>query len=200
MAEDGCIFRFINMVLDRAPQTLALLSVLGLLVVLPPILSSTYAAPDRKAADQGNASAQYNLGLTYDRGQGVAQDYTQALFWYRKAADQGEASAQYNLGVTYERGQGAAQDYTQALFWYRKAADQGHALAQGNLGVMYEWGEGVVQNFVQAHKWFNIAAAHLTGAARESEVKNRGILERKMTQAQVAEAQKIAQEWKPKTD
>ena len=164
MAEDGCIFRFINMVLDRAPQTLALLSVLGLLVVLPPILSSTYAAPDRKAADQGDAQAQHNLGFMYHDGRGVAQDYTQARFWYRKAAD------------------------------------QGHALAQGNLGLMYEWGEGVVQNFVQAHKWFNITAAHSTGESRELAVKNRDILERKMTQAQVAEAQKIAQEWKPKTD
>jgi len=65
---------------------------------------------------------------------------------------------------------------------------------------MYEWGEGVVQNFVQAHKWFNITAAHSTGESRELAVKNRDILERKMTQAQVAEAQKIAQEWKPKTD
>ena len=114
MAEDGCIFRFINMVLDRAPQTLALLSVLGLLVVLPPILSSTYAAPDRKAADQGVASAQYNLGGMYYRGEGVAQDYTQALFWYRKAADQGDAYAQYNLGGMYDRGEGVAQNFVQA--------------------------------------------------------------------------------------
>ena len=55
----------------------------------------------RKAADQGDADAQTNLGFLYANGHGVAQDYAQALQWYRKAADQGYASAQYNLGVMY---------------------------------------------------------------------------------------------------
>ncbi len=118
----------------------------------------------------------------------------------RARANQGDATAQFNLGLMYESGEGVAQDYTQAFFWYRKAADQGDASAQLNLGVMYGRGAGVAQNFVQAHKWCNIAAAHLTGANRGLAVKSRDILERKMTQAQVAEAQKIAQEWKPKTD
>ena len=52
----------------------------------------------RKAAEQGDASAQYNLGVMYENGHGVEQDDEQAVFWYRKAAEQGYADAQYNLG------------------------------------------------------------------------------------------------------
>ena len=72
----------------------------------------------------------------YANGQGVPQDYAQALTWYRKAADQGNAEAQNNLGVMCESGHGVPQDYAQAVVWYRKAADQGFAPAQYNLGVM----------------------------------------------------------------
>ena len=73
----------------------------------------------------------------YLHGQGVRQDYAQAVKWYRKAAEQGFAEAQYNLGVRYDQGQGVPQDYAEAVKWYRKAAEQGDAEAQLNLGVMY---------------------------------------------------------------
>jgi len=79
----------------------------------------------RKAADQGNAVAQTDIGDLYLNGRGVAQDFAQAMTWYRKAADQGNAVAQYNVGSLYERGQGVPPDVPQALVWYRKAADQG---------------------------------------------------------------------------
>ncbi|WP_432760534.1 tetratricopeptide repeat protein [Neisseria lactamica] len=59
----------------------------------------------RKAAEQGNAKAQFNLGLMYANGQGVRQDDAQAVQWFRKAAEQGFADAQYNLGVMYEMGE-----------------------------------------------------------------------------------------------
>lgn len=65
-------------------------------------------------ANQGNASAQFNLGVMYDNGQGVPQDYAEAVKWYRKAAAQGDAQAQNNLGVRYDNGQGVPQDYVQA--------------------------------------------------------------------------------------
>ena len=58
----------------------------------------------RKAAEQGDAGAQFNLGVTYDRGKGVPQDYAEALRWYLKAAGQGHARAQFNVGVMYENG------------------------------------------------------------------------------------------------
>jgi hypothetical protein len=69
----------------------------------------------------------------YERGQGVSQDYAQAVEWYRKAADRGNAVAQNNLGIMYEEGQGVPQDSTQAVEWYRKAADQGSTSAKENL-------------------------------------------------------------------
>ena len=115
-------------------------------------------APGRKAANQGNAFAQLYLGNMYHDGQGVPQDYVEAVAWYRKAADQGDAEAQYNLGVMYENGEGIPQDYAQALTWYRKAADQGNAKRNNNLGVMYENGEGIPQDYAQALTWYRKAA------------------------------------------
>ena len=88
----------------------------------------------RRAADQGDADAQYNLGVMYSNGEGVPQDFTQAMAWYRQAADQGDAGAQYNLGVMYANGEGVPEDDAQAVAWYRQAADQSYAPAQASLG------------------------------------------------------------------
>ena len=109
----------------------------------------------RKAAEQGDASAQFNLGIMYDYGRGVTQDYAQAALWYRKAAEQGLAAAQYNLGVAYHEGQGVPQDYVQAAVWYRRAAEQGDAAAQFNLGAAYFDGQGVPQDYAEAYSWLN---------------------------------------------
>ena len=81
----------------------------------------------RKAAEQGLAEAQNNLGLCYDNGEGVTQNDKEAAKWYRKAAEQGFASAQNNLGFRYETGKGVTQNDKEAAKWYRKAAEQGHA-------------------------------------------------------------------------
>ena len=71
----------------------------------------------QKAANQGVALAQYNLGLMYYNGRGVIQDDKQAVYWYQKAANQGDASAQLNLGVMYANGRGVIQDDKQAEMW-----------------------------------------------------------------------------------
>ncbi len=148
----------------------------------------------RQLADQGDAFAQTNLGIMYEEGQGVTQDYETAVRWYRKAADQGSALAQTNLGLMYSKGQSVAQDYAATVRWYRKAADQGYAYAQYNLGFMYEKGHGVTQDNVQAHMWYSLAAARGNKIARNK----RDLLATKMTPDQIAEAQKLAREWKPK--
>jgi hypothetical protein len=98
------------------------------------------------------------LGFAYSHGQGVLQDYGQAIQWYRKAADQGDAVAQATLGSLYEHGQGVPQDYAQAAQWFRKAADQGVASAQNNLGFLYEHGQGVPRDYDQATQWSRKAA------------------------------------------
>ena len=93
----------------------------------------------------------------------------------------------------YDRGYGVATDETVRLF--RLAAEQGHAVAQSNLGVTYAKGKGVPQDDVLAHKWFNLAAAQGDASAK----KNRDIVTDRMTREQIAEAQRLAREWKPKT-
>ena len=112
----------------------------------------------QRKANQGDRSAQNYLGNAYYHGQGVAQDYAEALKWYRKAAEQGLARAQNNLGVMYYHGQGVAQDYAEAVKWYRKAAEQGLAIAQNNLGLVYANGRGVAQDYAKAVKWYRKAA------------------------------------------
>jgi uncharacterized protein len=77
-----------------------------------------------KAAEQGYAEAQNNLGVMYANGKGSAQDDKQAAYWFRKAAEQGEAIAQFNLGGMYFNGTGVPKDYAQAYLWTSLAAAQ----------------------------------------------------------------------------
>ena len=147
-------------------------------------------------ADQGDAAAQFNIGVMYATGRGVAQDYGETILWYRKAADQGNASAQFNLGLMYTTGRGVAQDYGEAAKWYSKAAAQGHADAQYNLGVMHFHGRSVLQDYVLAHMWFNLAASR----GQEEAVKGRDAVASRMTPDQIAEAQRLAREWKPSAE
>jgi len=155
----------------------------------------------RKAAEQGDVDTQVRLGLAYWEGKGVQVDPQEAVYWFGKAAKQGNGRAQFYLGLAYSNGQGVLQDYQQALHWYRQAANQGYSSAQNNLGLMYEHGEGTPQDFVQAHKWFNLSASAKTDLNdRERSVKNRNRIEGRMSPSQVAEAQRLAREWKPSTD
>ena len=145
----------------------------------------------RRAADLGNADAQYDLGLMYHNGQGVPQDYAEAVKWFRLAAALGgRADAQYNLGLMYNSGQGVPQDYTEAVKWLRLAADQGRIDAQFALGLMYQTGQGVPQDYILAHMWFHLSGTQIA-------VTNQDRLARQMTQAQIAEARKLARDWKP---
>jgi hypothetical protein len=111
-----------------------------------------------RAAAQGHADAQCNLGALYAKGQGVVRDDAIAADWYRKAAAQGNANAQYDLGVAYDKGQGVAQDDAQAAAWYAKAALQGQAKAQNNLGWLYASGRGVARSAAEAAAWYRKAA------------------------------------------
>ena len=114
----------------------------------------------RKAAEQGDADAQYNLGRCYYYGEGLEKDISQSIYWYCESAEQGytTAQSQCNLGVCYQNGEGISKDFHQAVFWYRKAAEQGHANAQNNLGWCYQNGEGISKDFHQAVFWYRKAA------------------------------------------
>jgi len=120
-----------------------------------------------KAAEQGHAIAQFNLGICYYNGEGVAKDYVKAAEWYTKAAEQGHAEAQNNLGYCYYNGEGIDKDYVKAAEWYTKAAEQGHAEAQNNLGYCYYWGRSVGKDYVKAVEWFTKAAEQGDEDAKE---------------------------------
>lgn len=148
----------------------------------------------RKAAEQGNVHAQILLGLRYEFRTSAPPDYAEALKWFRKGAEQGDSETQFRLGVMYYVGHGVPQDNTEAMKWFCKAAEQGQASAQHALGVMYYNSEGVPQNLVKAHVWLNLAGARgYTDAP-----KLRDEVAQWMTSAQIAEAQRLAKEWKPK--
>jgi TPR repeat protein len=120
---------------------------------------STAVAVFRTGAAHGHAPSMRNLGLLYESGQGVAQDYAKAREWYEKAAAKGDAIAMSNLGGLYADGRGVAQDYAKAREWYEKAADKGNAIAMSNLGLLYESGQGVAQDYAKAGEWYEKAAA-----------------------------------------
>ena len=82
-------------------------------------------------------SSDLNLGNCYCDGEGVEQNYTEAVKWYTKAAEQGNADAQNNLGHCYHNGYGIEQNFIEAIKWFTKAAEQGHTKAQQNLDTCY---------------------------------------------------------------
>ncbi len=132
----------------------------------------------------------------YDRG-----DYATAYRLFEPLAQQGIPEAQYNLGGMYAEGRGVPQNYGKAVKWFRKAAEQGNATAQYNLGGMYFIGKGVLRDFVLAHMWFNLSISMVTASEGEKREATEIIIDlvaSKMTPAQIAEAQRLAREWKPK--
>jgi TPR repeat protein len=143
----------------------------------------------RPLAEQGDAFTQYNLGQMYRKGKGVLQDYKTAVKWYTLAAEQGYADAQFNLGVMCDNGEGIPQDNKTAVKWWKLAAEQGDADAQSNLGVMYGMGKGVIQDYIYAHIWLSIAASSGEGGNAS---KNREIITKRMSPAQLETAKKLA--------
>lgn len=88
-------------------------------------------------AQDGDVDAQYNLGIIYYHGEGVARNHDEALKWFQLAAQQGDADAQVNLGYMYGRGEGTAKDHRASMVWFQKAADQGHEGARDILEKMF---------------------------------------------------------------
>lgn len=108
-------------------------------------------------AESGDLTAQFNVGVMYDHGQGVARDAGEAEKWYRLAAEQGDAVAQTNLGVIFGQGRGVAQDHAEAAKWYGRAAEKEHGPAQFSLAILYANGRGVPQNLSKATELYERA-------------------------------------------
>jgi hypothetical protein len=154
----------------------------------------------RKAAEQGDVYSQISLGTMYDLGRCVPQDNVEAAKWYRLAAEQGNATGQLCLATMYDSGRCVPQDNGEAAKWYRMAAEQGNAEAQIHLGFLFENGRGVPRDYVLAHMWYDLAASRFPVSEMENRnraKKSRDDLASRMTPAQIAEARRLAREWKP---
>jgi uncharacterized protein len=145
------------------------------------------------AAEQGSAEDQYNLGLQYEKAR--PRDHREAVRWYRMAAMQRHAGAFHRLCALSDIGRGIPQDYQEALRWCRLAADQGHGQAMFVIATHYEKALGVPKDVVQAYQWYNLAASN----GYEEGAKWRDRLAKDMTPTQIAQAQFLARNWKPKT-
>lgn len=122
----------------------------------------------RRAAEEGDAGAQNDLGLMHSEGKGVPMDPQEALKWLRRAAEQGLAEAQSNLAIMLGTGAGVPADIQESLKWLRRAAEQGVAVAQFNLAALYHLGDGVEQDDQEAEKWLRLAAAQGHERARQN--------------------------------
>jgi TPR repeat protein len=148
--------------------------------------------------ERGVATIEAVIGDAYYYGHGVSRDYTEAARMYQRAAAKGNAMAQSTLGDIYFYGRGLPQDFSEAIKWWSLAAENNVAIAQLNLGVMYANGDGVPQDYVKAHMYADLAAARLPpGEDRDTAVKNRDVVAKLMTPEQMAEAQRLAREWRP---
>lgn len=157
------------------------------------------AVPAQILANTAHATpaSETATGDMYFLGQGVPQDFVEALKWYQLAAKQGYASAQNKIGLLYEHGLGVQRDNTEAAKWYRLAAQQRDASAANNLGLLYARGQGVPQNYVEAYKWqelsktnampgsviYKLATEHMNSVAQH------------MTPAQITQARHEASVW-----
>jgi uncharacterized protein len=138
------------------------------------------------------AWADFQAGLdAYQKG-----DYVGAAKEWRPLAEQGDPIAQFNLGLLYLDGHGVPQSYMEAANWFRRAAEQDYPQAQHNLGAMYGSGQGVKRDYVQAYKWLNICAAKGNGGC----VTQRDLIAKKLKPGQVAEAQRLATDFKPQKE
>jgi uncharacterized protein len=149
-------------------------------------------------ARQGNATAQYYLARMYHEGTGLPENNAAAAHWSRQAAEQGLAPAEAMLGALYAQGQGVARDDDEAARWLHRAARQGHPAGLAKMGMCYMHGFGVPQDYVQAYMWFDLAASRSTGHDYMCNCGLRDVFAAmNLTPAQIAEAKRLAREWKP---
>jgi TPR repeat protein len=162
----------------------------------------------RRSAMQGDRNAEEALGYLYSdqyaaEHHGGPLNYSEAVVWYRKAAERGDRHAQFSLGSMYQDGKGVPKDEVEGAKWYLSAASEGDPNALIMVGFNYELGQGVPVNEVEALKWFDLAVDR-TAAGDDyqrldlpSMTKPRDQIASTMKPEQIAEARRLADEWKP---
>ena len=147
----------------------------------------------KQSAEQGHPKAQHDLAFCYEYGKGVTKDDAEAVKWHRKAATQGNASSSSEVGRHYLHGFGVPQDAAEAAKWYRQAAIDGDELAPFKLGLLYLEGNGVPKDLVQALMWLELSPQR--GYPEQKKI--RDTCDKELTSEQIAEAKRLAREWKP---
>ena len=154
-------------------------------------------------ANAGDAPAEVQVGEQYAHAGATehfrtvaAQDYQQAVAWYRKAADQKSIDGALHLAALYrDGGNGFPRDMEQAAAWYFNAAKQGDVGAQGTLGVLYSMGQGEPHDDAEAYFWFDLAAS-VKGPNQEKYAANRQMIGERITADELAEVQDRVAAWK----
>jgi len=142
-------------------------------------------------ADAGDSTAQYEMALRYADGEGVPQNYRDAMAWFAKAAANGNDNAQWKLGLGYIKGIGVPHDERKAVVRFKRAANHGNIRAQNALSDLYLSGRGVPRDFVRAYTWASIA----TGL-REDDNYRLTVIGSRMTEAQIEDAHRRISSWR----
>ena len=163
-----------------------------------PATHSAFVGVPHERAAQGDAEAQFQMGLRYNEGDGVIRDDKEAARWFALAARQGLPEAQYQYGLMLLKGRGVVQDYRAAFEWIEKPAQRGYPKAQYSLGELYRYGTGTPIDKARAYLWYNLAAAQGVEAA----AKARDSLVWQLKPEQIAEMQEEARRMAhgPRTD
>lgn len=145
----------------------------------------------RELADQGDPLALFAVGMLYQDGQGVAKDEAEAVRWFLRAAQKGNEGAQEVLYEAYMQGRGVPVDYAEAEKWMRPLAEKGYGMSQFFLAGLYLR----KQNLIESYKWLMLAKRQtLTSDLASKGLEN---LRAKMSRSDVAEAERLASEWRP---
>ncbi|WP_447985014.1 tetratricopeptide repeat protein [Nitrospira sp. Nam74] len=145
-------------------------------------------------AEHGEARAQFKLAACYERGQGVLQDYAEAIRWYRRAAAQGYQAAMWHLWDMYRRNRGIPFERQAAHLWLREAAQEGDAVAQYFLAEASMNGKYQSRDLVKAYMWLILSARQSFPPATYEQ----DLLATQLSPSQIAEAQRLAREHEPK--
>jgi uncharacterized protein len=114
----------------------------------------------RRAAKHGSNDAAAALGLMYESGKQITQDYKKAADLYLLAAKRGDEWSQHAVGILYQDGKGVRQNFSEAAYWYQKSAEQGNPYAALSLGRLHFFGTAVPQNDEKALYWTGSAACY----------------------------------------
>jgi hypothetical protein len=141
-------------------------------------------------AEAGDSTAQYEMAVRYADGEGVPQNYRDAMAWFAKAAANGNDNAQWKLGLGYLKGIGVPHDARKAAVWFKRAANQGHIRAQSALGDLYLSGRGVPRDYVRAYTWASIAVG-----LRGNDNDQLKVIGSRMTAVQIEDAHRRISIW-----